>query len=216
MYFEHVSSLLPHRCRVTCGLEGVQEGPAGAASLDQTACLLLAWLLTLILMHTPMLMGWWECRHPRLTLHIILILTIQASMACTPCTASREVWGLIPLSPVLSLTTSLQAWWHCAWKPKTLAASCLGQRDWYLIRTEQVYNQRIHTEIQALAFWTESIFHQARQTVSVLILYWICSWCNSNNKNKCHLYTCMLFICFHMGACHWLLSIFLKYFKNLF
>lgn len=105
----------PYRCKVTCGLvEEVQEEPVGAASWAQTVCLLPAWLLTLIPMHTPMLMGLWECPHPQLTLHIILILIIQESMACIPSTAFREVWGLIHLSPALRLTTSPQGWWHCA------------------------------------------------------------------------------------------------------
>ncbi len=87
------------------------------------------WPLTTIL--TATYPGLWVCLHLQAII-IITIITHPITLALTGYThsmASQEAWGPIPLSPDQSLNTSPQAWWPCAWKPKTPGACYPGRHD---------------------------------------------------------------------------------------
>lgn len=76
--------------------------------------------------------GLWVCLHLQAILIIIIITTHPTTLASTGYTHSmdsQEAWGPIPLSPDQSPNTSPQAWWPCAWKPKTPGACYPGRHD---------------------------------------------------------------------------------------
>lgn len=70
----------------------------------------------------------WVCLHPQAII-ITTRPTTPASTEYTHSMASQEAWGPIPSSQDQSLNTSPQAWWPCAWRPKTQGACYPGQHD---------------------------------------------------------------------------------------
>lgn len=124
----------PRRCKITYG-QAVREREAPAERpvvvfWERKTWHRPVWPLTPIL--TATYPGSWVCLRLQAILIIIIIITRPTTLALTGYThsmASQEALGPIPLSPDQSLNTSPQAWWPCAWKPKTPGACYPGRHD---------------------------------------------------------------------------------------
>lgn len=124
-----ILNLSPTRCRATCGQVRLQERAVLqvlAASSAMTPSPHPAWVH--ILTRTATSRASWACpRHPA-THTTTTRLTIQASTASILFTVFRGALGPLP-SRGPRPNTSRRAWWRCAWKPKSQAASSPGRHD---------------------------------------------------------------------------------------